>query len=225
MKKSTISIIAGLLVIALGVFYAGSLLGYWNFSINFDGWWTLFIILPCVCSMGTSGINLFNSIGTGVGILLFLNVQEVLPDNLGVKLIAPYCIIIVGLCLILRKPILLRHNGFAGIYAANDGDNYYAVFGGNSPRFDGTDFRGANAYAIFGGVCFRLKDAIIKRDCTIFVYSIFGSTYIHLPDNVRVLVRSIPVFGSVSNKFTSAEGNAPTVYVRAVSVFGTTEIQ
>lgn len=224
MKKSTVSIIAGLLIVALGAFYAGSVLGYWDFKISFDGWWTLFIILPCVVSMGTSGINLFNSIGAGVGVLLLLNAQEVLANNLGAKLIAPYCIVIVGLCLILRKPIMLRHNGFAGLYAANDGDNYYAVFGGNSPRFDGTDFRGANAFAIFGGVNFKLKEATIKRDCTIFVYSIFGSTYISLPSNVRVLVRSIPVFGSVSNKFAPAEGNAPTVYIRAISVFGTTEI-
>lgn len=224
MKKSTVSVIAGLLIVGIGVFYAGSVLGYWDFKISFDGWWTLFIILPCLLSMGTSGINLFNAIGAGVGILLLLNAQEVLANNLGAKLIAPYVVVVVGLSLVLRKPIMLKHNGNTGLYAANSGDNYFAVFGGNTPRFEGVDFRGANAYAIFGGVNFKLQQSVIKRDCTICVYSIFGGTSIYLPSNVRVLVHSTPVFGSLSNKFTSAEGAAPTVYIRSISVFGSTEV-
>lgn len=225
MKKSTVSVIAGLLIVALGVFYAGNILGWWSFKLSFDGWWTLFIILPCLLSMGTSGINLFNAIGVGVGLLLLLNAQEVWPDGLATKLIAPYCVVVVGLGLVLRKPIMLRHHGNNGIYAANSGSDYYAVFGNNTPRFEGEDFRGANAFAIFGGINFKLEDSIIKRDCTIFVYSIFGGTIISLPENVRVLVRSIPVFGSLNNKFTSAEGSVPTVYIRAISVFGSTEIK
>lgn len=223
MKKSSLSVIVGILIIGFGIFYAGSLLGYWDLSIKFNGWWTIFIILPCLVSMGTSGINLFNTVGVGVGVLLLLNAQGVLENNLGPKLIAPYVVIVIGFAFIFRKPIMFNHSGNNGLYAASDGDNYYAVFGNSTPRLDGLEFRGANAFAIFGGICFKLKQSIIKRDCTICVYSIFGNTIIYPPSNVRLLVRSIPVFGSVSNKFNSSE-NGPTLYIRAISVFGTTDI-
>ncbi len=224
MKKSFLSVIVGILIICFGIFYGGNLLGYWDFSIRFNGWWTIFIILPCLISMGTSGINLFNTVGAGVGLLLLLNAQGVLENNLGPRLIAPYVVIVIGFAFIFRKPIMLHHSGNNGLYAADDGANYYAVFGNSMPRLEGMEFRGANAFAIFGGICFKLQQSIIKRDCIICVYSIFGNTIIYLPSNVRLLVRSIPVFGSISNKFDPSE-SGPTVYIRAISVFGTTDIR
>lgn len=225
MKKRSISILVGLLIIGCGVFYAGTVLGLWDISIRFDGWWTLFIILPCLLSMGTSGINLLNCIGTGVGILLLLDAQRVFQNHLGAKLIAPMVIVLIGLSIIFRKPIVLHHKeGNTGVFAANNGDHYFAVFGGNTPRFDNSDFRGATAYAIFGNVELKLREAAIKRDCAITVYSIFGGTDIYLPSNLRTIVRSTPVFGSVSNRYVSSKENVPTVYIRAISIFGGTEI-
>ena len=36
----------GIVLILLGVFLAGKIFLDWDFSIFFDGWWTLFIIVP-----------------------------------------------------------------------------------------------------------------------------------------------------------------------------------
>jgi predicted membrane protein len=123
-------------------------------------------------------------------------------------------------------PIRFRKESNTGIYAGSKGENYFAVFGGNTPHFDGVDFRGANAFAIFGGVDLKLQNAIIRRDCVINSYSIFGGTDIILPKNVKVLVDSTPIFGGVENRFSSEAGeSAPTVLIRAVSVFGGTDIK
>jgi len=47
-----------------------------------------------------------------------------------------------------------------------------------------------------------------------------------LPKNVRVIVNSTPIFGGVENSFISeAADNAPTVLIRALSVFGGTDIK
>jgi len=52
MKKSTVSVIIGSLVVAGGIFFGGQALGYWEeYNVSFDGWWTLFIIIPCVISI------------------------------------------------------------------------------------------------------------------------------------------------------------------------------
>jgi len=82
MKKSTLSIILGLIIILFGIFFGGQAIGYWEeYEVSFDGWWTLFIIIPCVISVFNSGLNMFNSIGTGVGVLLLLSEQYILKDD------------------------------------------------------------------------------------------------------------------------------------------------
>ena len=227
MKKSTVSVILGLMVIALGIFFGGQALGFWQeYSISFDGWWTLFIIVPCVISIVNSGFNPFNTIGAGVGVLLLLEAQNVLRDGLGYKLIGPFIVVIFGLSLIFKKPIRFKKESNTGIYAGNRGDNYFAVFGGNSPKFDDIDFRGANSYAIFGGIDLKLQSAVIRRDCSIYCYTVFGGTDIFLPKNVKCIVESTPILGGVENRFISEAGeSAPTVTIRAISIFGGTDIQ
>ena len=226
MKKGAVSVVLGLIIVACGIFYGGQALGYWTgYKVTFDGWWTLFIIVPCVLSIFTSGINTFNSIGTGVGVLLLLSEQGVLENDTGYKLIIPFVLIVFGLSVLLKKPIRFNKEGNSGIFAGSRGDNYFAVFGGNSPQFNGFDFRGANVFAVFGSVEMKLQNAIIRRDCTINSYSVFGGTEIALPKNVRVIVNSMPILGGVDNRFTSeAIENSPTVHIRAISVFGGTDI-
>ena len=227
MKKSTVSIILGALVIALGVFFGGQALGFWKeYNVSFDGWWTFFIIVPCVISIINSGFNFFNTSVGGVGVLLLLAAQDVLHGQLGYKLIFPFVIVIFGLSIIFKKPIRFRKESNNGVYAGNSGENYFAVFGGSSPKFDGMDFRGANSYAIFGGIDLRLENALIKRDCIINSYTVFGGTDIILPKNVKAVVDSTPILGGVDNSFVSEAGeNAPTVLIRAMSIFGGTDIK
>lgn len=226
MKKHSFSIIFGILVVSLGVIYGGNIIGFWDLKINFDGWWTLFIIVPCAFSIFTGGLNFVNCVGLALGVLFLLSEQNILHNNLGYKLTTPIIVVAIGLGIIFRRSGRRKTEGTNGIYAGAKGENYFAIFGGNSPQFKGEIFRGANAYAIFGGVELHLREAIIKRDCVINVYSIFGGTDIFLPDNVRVQISSTPIFGGVDNSFESSKNElSPTVYIRALSVFGATDIK
>ena len=63
MKNRISNIIWGLLLIIVGIGYAGDTLGFWNFTIFFAGWWTLFIIIPCIVSLIQRGVNGGNLIG------------------------------------------------------------------------------------------------------------------------------------------------------------------
>ena len=226
MKKNSVIIILGLLIVAIGVVYAGNIIGFWDLNISFAGWWTLFIIIPCGMSMFTGGINVANCVGLAVGVLLLLNAQEILKDNIGYKLIAPAIIVAIGAGIIFKHTGIKKKDATNGIFAGNKGADFFAIFGGNSPQFKGTVFKGANTYAVFGGIELHLRDAIIKRDCAINVYSIFGGTEVFLPDNVRLIVSSTPIFGGVDNTFDSSTNEgAPTVYIRALSIFGATDIK
>lgn len=227
MKKATVSVILGLIIVACGVFYGGQALGFWaGYRGSLDGWWTLFIIVPCILSIFTSGINIFNTIGTGVGVLILLSEQRIFENGLGYKLIIPFVLVVFGFTMLLKKPIRLNKEGNSGVFAGSKGDSFFAILGGNSPQFNGIDFRGANLYAIFGSVDLKLQNAIIRRDCVINTYSVFGGAEITLPKNVRVIINSTPIFGGVDNQFVSeAKDNPPTVLIRIFSVFGGIEIK
>ena len=53
----------------------------------------------------------------------------------------------------------------------------------------------------------------------------FGGVDILLPDSVNVEVFSTSVFGGVSNKKASTQGNAVTVYIDATCMFGGIDIE
>jgi len=47
MKNSkTTNIIVGLIFLSLGIILFGNNLKLWDINLFFDGWWTLFIIVP-----------------------------------------------------------------------------------------------------------------------------------------------------------------------------------
>ncbi len=226
MKRNAFSIILGLIIIFVGIYFGGRVLGFWDWDISFEGWWTLFIIVPGVLSVITSGPHIFNITVTGCGILMLLDEQHILRDELGYKLIVPLIIIAVGAGIVFKKTAQPVGDGNNGLFSGNKDENFFAIFGGNSPQFTGTNFRGANTYAVFGGIDLKLMNATITRSCKINAYSIFGSTDIYLPNNVKAVVTCTPVFGGVENHFiSSTEEKAPVVNIRSVCVFGGTTIK
>lgn len=223
MTKKAVSVVVGIFIAAVGVLLGGQALGFWpDYKFSMAGWWTVFLILPGILSIFGSGPHMFSSLITGLGILFLLDEQNVLQNDLGYKLAIPYALVVVGLSIVFKKrePREFREAN-SGVYAGTRDENYYAIFGTNTPQLNNADFRGANAYAIFGSIGLKLQNAPISHDCVINTYSIFGSVDITLPKDVRLLVRSVPIFGGVENRFVSqADKSAPAVLVRSVSVFG-----
>ena len=67
--KKTSNILWGLVLVALGVIFALNALDIADFNIFFDGWWTLFIIVPCTVGLFTEREKTGNIIGTIIGSL------------------------------------------------------------------------------------------------------------------------------------------------------------
>jgi predicted membrane protein len=224
MRKKMANILLGLILIGVGVAYAGNVLELWRFSISFDGWWTLFIIVPCIFSILREGFKFINLTGVSIGVVFLLTEQDIIKNDLGYKLVIPIVIIALGLSIIFKRTFNVPENFNA---ATNiKGNDFYAILGGNSPNFHNAEFRGANCYAILGGIEMHLNQAIIKENCVINVTSVLGGTDIYLPTNVKIVLNSTPILGGVENKFISSnDPNAPTVLINAVSVLGGTEIK
>ena len=96
-KNNSIGIILGLLFLVIGGGYLAEVFGLIDdFTIFFDGWWTLFIIVPCFCGLfREDGAKVGNLIGIAIGLFLLLMAQDVLSgEKVWALLIAAICVLI-----------------------------------------------------------------------------------------------------------------------------------
>ena len=218
----------GALLVLLGVLIAIDVLGIVNVNFFFDGFWTLFIIVPCAVGLIGEKDKKENLIGLAIGILLLLACRDIIRFEMIWKLIIPVILIVIGVSLIFRDKIDKQVN--AKIKELNDklsGDsNYGAFFSGENLDFHGMKFDGADNDAVFGGFKLDLRDSIIENDVVVKANAVFGGIDIYIPQNVNVQVQSSSLFGGVSgarNQFVSE--TVPTLYINASSVFGGVSIK
>ena len=81
MKKFK-SIIWGVVLVAVGVIVALNALDITDIDIFFDGWWTLFIIIPCFIGLFTSKDKYSNVLGLAAGVFLLLCCQDILEFSM-----------------------------------------------------------------------------------------------------------------------------------------------
>lgn len=225
MKKVN-SILWGLILVMAGVLFALNAFGITEFSLFFDGWWTLFIILPCAVGLITEREKTGNLIGLAVGVFLLLCCRDILDFSMFWKLLVPAIIIVIGLKMVLGGFFGNQANGILVKMKENGNDPKVgcATFSGCKMNFDGEVFEGTELNAVFGGVECDLRNAIIQKDAGIRVSAIFGGVDIFVPENVNVKVTSNCIFGGISNKTKSVPG-APTIYVSGTCMFGGVEIK
>ncbi len=225
MKKLS-SVLWGIVLIAAGVVMALNVSGVTDINIFFDGWWTLFIIVPCGIGLFTEREKAGNIIGIVIGVFLLLCCQDILSFSMLWKLLIPAIIVIVGLKMVLTGLFGNKANEIMKQLKLDGKEpkSGFAAFSGCNMTYDGEVFEGAELTAVFGGVKCDLRNAIIEKDCAIQVSAIFGGIDILVPDNVNVKVSSNSIFGGVSNK-TAMHQNAPTVHISGSCMFGGVEIK
>ena len=96
MKKAG-SVLWGIVLIAAGVIWALKEFNLTNIDIFFDGWWTLFIIVPCAIGLFTEREKTGNVIGLAIGVFLLLCCQNILSFSMFWKLLIPAIIVIIGI--------------------------------------------------------------------------------------------------------------------------------
>lgn len=92
----------GVFFVLLGAALAGKALGLFYFNIYFPGWWTLFIIIPCLIGLLEKGNRKSSLFGLGVGFFLLLAAQGMLKWYDFPRLMIAYVFISIGLAFIFR---------------------------------------------------------------------------------------------------------------------------
>ncbi|MBQ6461409.1 hypothetical protein IJJ36_03195 [Candidatus Saccharibacteria bacterium] len=225
--KQTRPIVWGIAIIALGVIFGGNALGLFNFDIFFDGWWTLFIIIPSAISLVTEKEKL-SSLGFLIaGVILLLAAQKVFDYDVAWKAILAVFLIIAGTTIIIKSVFRSKNDQEVAkkIKEAEKEDkpmdSQIAVFSGSDRVYNDEVFQGAFLTAVFGGVNLNLKKAKFEKDTIIKAFTLFGGIDIVVPDDVKVKLKSGFIFGGLSDERKNAtEKGKYTIYIDAAGGFG-----
>ena len=220
-------IIWGIVFVAAGILIGLNVMGILTFDIFFDGWWTLFIIVPSVIGLITEKNKIPGIIGTVLGAVILLAVQNVIDKDMILKLLVPAVIILIGVLMIFKDSFNKDLKTAKKQYAESPnrtGENL-ALFSSQEFDFSGQVFYGADLSAVFGGIKCDLRNAVIVDSAVINVCSVFGGIDILLPDNVNVKKSSISIFGGISDERPVRKTNGTqTVYITGNCLFGGVDI-
>ena len=96
------NVLWGVVLIAIGLIIGGNALGITHINIFFDGWWTLFIIIPCFIGLIKDDEKTGSLIGLLIGIALLLGCQNILNFDLIWKLALPTILVLIGLSIVFK---------------------------------------------------------------------------------------------------------------------------
>ncbi len=223
MKKLT-GIVIGALLIAVGVIYILGAFGISDIKISLDGWWTLFIIIPCLNGIFTSKDKTGNFIGLLAGVLLLLAAQDVFDYDMIIKVLVPVIIILIGIKLIVKstsvKPAKNEN------LQKGQSENFVAF---NSQTIDYSDeeITVAKVGAVFGGAKCNLIGAKIQDQSKIDLFCAFGGADIIVPENINIKINTFCLFGGISDKRgnKNIDKDAVTLNINGFCMFGGADIK
>lgn len=222
------NILWGIVLVIIGVIVGLNALNITNINIFFNGWWTLFIIIPSLIGLLNEKDKTGNIIGLIIGVVLLLGVQNIIDFDLIWKLILPVIIIIVGLSLIFGNNLNKKINNEIKKINNKKGKNeeYCSTFSEQKIDFDDEEFKGVSLTAVFGGITLDLRKAKINEDVVINTTSVFGGIDIYVPDNIKIKVKSTSIFGGVDNKKIKNDNEKEhIIYINASCIFGGVDIK
>lgn len=243
MKKNITALIFGILLFLGGGLYLDTLFFDWQINIFFNGWWTLFIIVPSFISILFNKPNWFNLSALFVGIILLLAAQDIIKYRDVWFCIIAAVVMCVGISLIIgafRKPTPINQynaaassNGCDTNYQSSnfagscyeDGSStpsYNGILSGVKSRNTSTNFEGAHISAVLGGAEIDLRDVIINKDVTVYCTAILGGVEVYAPKNIRINVVKTDILGSTECKAYTQPVDAlvPIVTFNCTSVMG-----
>ena len=228
--KDLSRILWGIVLVLLGIIWGLNATGVTNIDIFFDGWWTLFIIVPSAISLVNPKNNgkVSSAICLVIGIFLLLGSLDVFDFDILWEILLPVIVVIIGLSLIFgnkAKTTLkekIDNTDFSNVEVIT------ATFGEQNINKSGEKFEKANLDAVFGSIKLDLRDADLKNETFIKASAIFAGITILVPKDVEVKIKSTPIFGGVTSEGLDEKANKnakKTIYVDGFALFGGIEIK
>jgi len=205
------------------VLITGVLLLLDNLSIiSFDNLFGMLISIGAVV-IGISGLvekKRFDFILTMFivfGSLYFLSNIDVLEANTVNDIFWPIIIIGIGVSLLFSVTTRVNNKSVTP---------YLAIFSGVEEKNESTEYISSDITAIFGGADIDYRKIKIKDNVGyINITTVFGGVTIFVPEDVKVTVKGLPIFGGTENRAVSLDKARKELVINYTVVFGGIEIK
>lgn len=222
--KKIFGIILGALLILGGIVFALDALGIAQVNISFDGWWTVFIIIPSLYGLITSKDKISNLIILAIGIYLLLTAQGIIEHGMFWKLFVPVIIVLIGIKIIIKA---FKGDESVHTYVKDDVVECASAFDTKTSDFTGENVKIAKIGAVFGGTKCNLSDACFDKKSQIDLFCMFGGSDIIVPDYVDIKINAFCLFGGISDKRIIKEDTEKTaeLVINGFCFFGGADIK
>ncbi len=226
----TSKIIGGIALLAFGIVWALELFNLIN--INLEGWWTLFIIVPCFVNIFNDKHKAGSVIGFGIGILLLLAARDIiLWADIWKYMICLVAVVwgISLLCFSKKGSCCHCHTTDETKTIVMDGSKMHKIdvsFSKQEYSYDGQSFEGADVHTSFGFVSLDLRHANIIDGAVINVDCSFGGMEIRVDKDVCIKNEINTAFAGVDCDCNTLQSDGlKTLYVKGQCNFGGIEIK
>ena len=219
MNNPTLSrILTGLLILTAGVLAlldALNIIAFWSHA---GTWWPVVLIIAGLLVFINNVREYITSLVlVGLGTAFLLKNLDIIDVNIW-QLAWPIIIIAIGIS------VLVNYSGKRQL-KTQDTENISAILAGSDTTNKSTDYKGGKINAIFGGVALDLRDATIKKEATIEVFTLCGGIELKVPRNWQVRQQVFPILGGVETKsHTSAETDGPVLTIIGTVALGGVEV-
>lgn len=218
--KSITRVIIGLLIVVVGLSFLLTNLNVLPFSVAIQDWWPMFIVAAGAVMLLSDIRNyLWALLVMTLGVVLQLKGLDVIEANPW-QLFWPAVIIVVGLSVMTSRGAAKQR------IAASDREDVTAILSGNELRVQSDDYKSSRVVAVCGGVVLDLRDAVIKKEATVDLFTFWGGIEIHVPKGVVVKNETSAILGGVEDKSSSgSKKDAPVLHIIGDVVMGGVEIK
>ncbi len=218
--KSLTRSITGLLIVAVGLSFLLTNLNVLPFSVAIGDWWPMFVIVGGILILLNDRKNyLWALLVIALGVVFQLNQLNIIDVNPW-QLFWPAVIIIVGVSIMTSHKVPRKN------IAASEREDVTAVLSGSETKVQSKDFKASRVTAVCGGVTLDLREATIKKEATIDLFSLWGGIEVYVPKNVIVKNNTSVILGGVENNTAAdTDRDAPVLHVVGDVVMAGVEIK
>jgi predicted membrane protein len=140
----------------------------------------------------------------------------------------PLILVFVGIMMILRTFSHHQYHVTSCNTDRNDENSYIkaiAVMGGFKRTNNSQDFKGGELTAIMGGFDIDLRDASIKGEAVIDIFTMMGGVSMRVPEDWLVIIDITPFMGGFDDKTRPPKESTKRLVIKGTAIMGGLEIK
>lgn len=220
MKRSYSQLTLGVVIILIGLGFLLDNINVLNFGTFMGTWWPLLLVLIGVVALVNNPRRfVVPMVIVAVAVLLQLRELDVLAFSVA-SLIWPAILIAIGL------QFLLTHGGPRPKSVDERENNISVLFSGVETKNKSNSYQGGKLSAMFGGISLDLREAELKGDAALDIFTLCGGVELRVPAAWRVHTSGTPLLGGWEDKTAKpADKNAPTLTITGTCIMGGIEVK